>query len=70
MNELISWTVLLVYNTDTTVEDDFLNLYPEDVPDSMGGLAATGFAFGPFVFAALLFVSVGVAMVGVRRRRT
>lgn len=69
MNGLITLPDLKVLTTDTTAPDDFLNLYPEDVPDNMGGLVETGFGFSPFLFSAILVASLGVAILGRRRRR-
>ena len=52
---------VVVASTSTTIPDDFLNLYPDDVPDNIGDLAGTGFAPGPFVIGAVLLVIIGVA---------
>lgn len=70
MNGFIRLFDLKILTTESTVADDFLNLYPEDVPDSMEGLVETGFGFSPFLFAAVLVISLGLALLGVRRRRT
>ena len=62
---------VLVASTSTTIPDDFLNLYPDEVPDNIGDLGRTGFAPGPFVIGALLLVIIGIAaLTGRRRRRT
>ena len=60
---------VVVASTSTTIPDDFLNLYPDDVPDNIGDLAGTGFAPGPFVIGAVLLVIIGVAALTGRRRR-
>lgn len=60
---------VVAVSTSTTIPDDFLNLYPDDVPDNIGDLAGTGFAPGPFVIGALLLIAIGVAALTGRRRR-
>lgn len=59
---------LLVGSTDTTIPDDFHNLYPEDVPDNIKDLASSGLGLGPFVIAAVILLVIGVVMMGNRRR--
>lgn len=53
----------------TTIPDDFLNLYPEEVPDNIGNLVSTGFAPGPFLIGAVLLVAIGIAALSGKRRR-
>lgn len=55
--------------TNTTIPDDFLNLYPEDVPDNVGDLAGTGFAPGPLIVGAALLVVIGLASLASRHRK-
>jgi len=56
--------------SDSSVPDDFLNLYPEDVPDNLGDLAGTGFAPTPLLVGAVLLIIIGlVAMSGRRKRK-
>ena len=56
--------------SDSSVPDDFLNLYPDDVPDNLGELAGTGFAPTPLLIGAVLLIVIGlVAMTGRRNRR-
>jgi hypothetical protein len=69
MNDLTTLIVHRVSTTDTTVADDFLNLYPEDVPDNMGSLVDTGFGFRPFLFAAIVLAALGASLLGAKRRR-
>ena len=69
MNKAINVLIGAISTTDTSAPDDFLNLYPEDVPDNWEGLVETGFGFSPFLFAAVLIASLGAALLGVRHRR-
>ena len=69
MNDLIALIAHRVSTTDTTVADDFLNLYPEDVPDNLGSLVDTGFGFSPFLFAAIVLATLGASLLGIKRRR-
>lgn len=59
----------IISSTGTTIPDDFLNLYPEDVPENVGNLAGTGFTPGPIFIAAVLLIAIGIASMGARRRR-
>ena len=49
--------------------DDFLNLYPEDVPDNLGDLAGTGFAPTPLLIGAVLLIIIGLVATSGRRKR-
>jgi hypothetical protein len=60
---------VLAESTSTTIPDDFLNLYPDVVPDQVGNLGSTGIAVGPFVLGAVVFLILGAAIMG-RRKRT
>jgi len=55
--------------TDTSVANDFLNLYPEEVPQNMGNLPEAGFGASPFLAGAMVLIVVSVAAINVRRRR-
>lgn len=55
--------------TDTTIPDDFLNLYPDDVPDNLGDLATAGVSLGPILIGSIVVVAIGAAMFGRGRRR-
>lgn len=55
--------------SDSSVPDDFLNLYPEDVPDNLGDLAGTGFAPTPLLIGAVLLIVIGLVTMSSRRKR-
>lgn len=55
--------------TDSSVPDDFLNLFPDDVPDNVGELVNTGFAPTPLILGAVLLIVIGLASMSTRRRR-
>lgn len=68
MNTLVNSLVQLA-STSTTIPDDFLNIYPDEVPEGVGNLAESGFGISPFVFGAVLFLVLGALLLK-RVRRT
>lgn len=70
MNQILfSINQMIDSTTNTTIPDDFLNLYPDDVPDNIGDLAGTGFTPGPLLVGAILLVVIGLASLTTRRRK-
>lgn len=60
---------LVPLTTDSTVPDDFLNLYPDDVPDNVGELVLTGFGPSPVIVGAVLLIVIGLVTMSSRRKR-
>jgi LPXTG-motif cell wall-anchored protein len=69
MNKAINVLIGSISTTDTSVPDDFLNLYPDEVSNNLGELANTGASLSPFLIGAMLLIAVGIIAMGIRRRR-
>ena len=68
MNTLANSVVQLA-STSTTIPDDFLNIYPDEVPEGVGNLAESGFGISPFVLISVALLVLGASVIK-RVRRT
>jgi hypothetical protein len=68
MNTLANSLVQLA-STSTTIPDDFLNIYPDEVPEGVGNLAESGFGISPFVLISVALLVLGASVIK-RVRRT